>query len=323
MKVLITGSHGFVGTNLIEVLSGEHEIIRWDIRTDEVLPECDAVIHLAGKAHDTRNTTQEDEYFKVNTELTKKIYDKFLRSETKKFIFFSSIKAKDNDTPYARSKYLAEQYILSHTNSLISRVWRCEVTDSTDYYKGHAEIAESAEYKTNTDFTDYTDKKVYILRPCMIHGKGVKGNLPLLFKFVKKGWPWPLAAFENQRSYASMGNVIYVVSELLGKDVASGTYNICDDEPVSTNDLIRLMSENLGHETKMLNIPKPIVRFAAKIGDTLHLPLNTERLRKLTGDYIVDNSKIKYALGINHMPVKAMDGLKFAFQELIKKEGKR
>lgn len=290
MKVLITGSHGFVGSNLIEALSDEHEFIRWDARADEQLPACDAVIHLTGKAHDTKISDvgglKAEEYFYVNTELTKKIYDAFLKSEAKKFIFFSSIKAKDNDTVYARSKRLAEEYI---------------------------------QKKFRDESLEFRDKRVYILRPCMIHGKGVKGNLPLLFKFVKKGWPWPLAAFENQRSYASMGNVSFVVSKLLNKDVESGIYNLCDDEPVSTNDLIRLMSDSLCHKAKMVNIPKEIVRICAKIGDVLSIPLNTERLGKLTGNNVIDNSDIKKALGLNHMPIKAMDGLKCTIEELIKK----
>lgn len=285
MKVLMTGSRGFVGTNLVEALLEEHEIIRWDVRSDDELSECDAVIHLAGKAHDVKmsdvGAQKAEEYFYVNTELTKKIYDAFLRSNAKKFIFFSSIKAKDNDTPYARSKYLAEQYILSHTDS--------------------------------------TERRTYILRPCMIHGKGVKGNLPLLFKFVKKGWPWPLAAFKNKRSYASMENVSYVVSGLLEKDVESGIYNICDDEPVSTNDLIRMISEALGREAKMFNIPKGIIRIGAKFGDVLNLPLNTVRLHKMTGDSIVDNSEIKRALGIRKMPVKTTDGLNVTIKDLIVK----
>lgn len=280
----MTGSHGFVGANLIDVLSGVHEIIRWDARKDDILPECDAVIHLAGKAHDTRNITDADEYYKVNTELTKKMFDAFLRSKARKFIFFSSIKAKDNDTPYAKSKKAAEDYIQG---------------------------------KFRDESLEFRDRRIYILRPCMIHGKGVKGNLPLLFKFVKKGWPWPLAAFENQRSYASMGNVNFVVNELLNKDVESGIYNLCDDESVSTNDLIRLMSETLDREVKMLNIPKGIVRFGAKIGNLLHLPLNTERLRKLTGYYVVDNSEIKKALGISSMPIQTKEGLKTTIRGMI------
>ena len=95
MKILITGSHGFVGTNLIKALSAEHEIIRWDVRVDQPLPEVDVVIHLAGLAHDTKHTTETEAYFKVNTVLTQQIYDRFLESSAKKFIFFSSIKAQD------------------------------------------------------------------------------------------------------------------------------------------------------------------------------------------------------------------------------------
>lgn len=281
----MTGSHGFVGTNLVEVLSGEHEIIQWDVRSDEVLPDCDAVIHLAGKAHDTKNVSHDEEYYEVNTELTKKIYDAFLKSAAKKFIFFSSIKAQDGDTAYAKSKKAAEEYICG---------------------------------KFRDECLEFSDKKVYILRPCMIHGKGVKGNLPLLFKFVKRGLPWPLAAFENQRNYSSMGNVCYVVSELLRKDVESGTYNICDDEPISTNALIRLMSECLGMKGRLLRVPKGLIKIGARVGDYLHLPLNTERLGKLTEDYVVDNSDIKRALGIRCMPVKAMDGLKTTIESLVK-----
>jgi len=285
MKVLITGSHGFVGTNLIETLDSTCDIIRWDAREDKALPECDAVIHLAGKAHDTKNTTLEEEYYKVNTDLTKKIFDAFLESKAKKYLFFSSIKAKDNDTPYARSKKTAEDYILSNTN-----------------------------------ITNDTNKRIYILRPCMIHGKGVKGNLPLLFKFVKSGWPWPLAAFENKRSYASIENVSFVVNELLKKNVESGIYSICDDESISTNVLIRLMSECIGIKPKMISLPKSVVRLGAKLGDLLHLPLNTERLIKLTENNVVDNSEIKKVLGINYMPVKAMDGLKTSIRELLKND---
>ena len=283
MKILMTGSHGFVGTCLIEMLSDQHEIIRWNVKSDEKLPDCDAVIHLAGKAHDMKNTTFEDEYFNVNTELTKKIYNAFLKSKARMFIFFSTIKAQDNDTPYARSKKAAEDHIISKKEEL-------------------------------------RDKSCYILRPCMIHGKGVKGNLPLLFNFVKRGWPWPLAAFENQRSYASIGNVSFVVNELLKKDVESGIYNLCDDESVSTNELIRLMSESLSIEPKMISLPRIVVRLGAKIGDSLHLPLNTERLRKLTENNVIDNSEIKKVLGISHMPIKALDGLKVSIRGLLRND---
>lgn len=284
----MTGSHGFVGTNLIEALSPEHEIIRWDARVDKVLSEVDAVIHLAGLAHDTKNVNKPERYFEVNTELTKKLFDRFLASGAKKFVFFSSIKAQDGDTAYAKSKKAAEEYICG---------------------------------KFRDECLEFSDKKVYILRPCMIHGKGVKGNLPLLSKFVSRGLPWPLAAFENQRSYASMGNVSYIIDRLLCSDVESGFYNICDDEVISTNELIRLMSECIGMKSRLLRVPMGLIKIGARMGDYLNLPLNTERLEKLTGDYIVDNSKVKHALGVEYLPISARDGLRQTIQSMINGKG--
>ena len=281
MRLLITGSHGFVGTNLIEAFAEKYEIIRWDVRSEEPFPNVDAIIHLAGKAHDTKHTTEDAEYFRVNTDLTKKIYDKFIESSAKKFIFFSSIKAQDGDTPYAESKKLAENYIL------------------------------------NKDFTDYTDKRFYILRPCMIHGPGNKGNLNLLYKVVRKGIPWPLAAFENKRSFASIGNVSFVVEQLLSSEVDSGIYPICDDEAVSTNQLIEMICDCLGKKARLWRIPRGLMNGIARLGDVLHLPLNTERLEKLTENYVVDNSKIKNALGIEKLPVRALDGLRSTINYII------
>lgn len=284
MRLLITGSHGFVGTNLIEAFAEKYEIIRWDVRSEEPFPNVDAIIHLAGKAHDTKHATEADEYFAVNTELTKRVYDKFLVSSAKKFIFFSSIKAQDGDTPYAKSKKLAENYIL------------------------------------NKDFTDYTDKRLYILRPCMIHGPRNRGNLNLLYKVVRKGIPWPLAAFENKRSFASIGNVSFVVEQLLSSEVESGVYPICDDEAVSTNQLIKMICDCLGKKARLWRIPRGLMNGIARLGDVLHLPLNTERLEKLTENYVVDNSKIKNALGIEKLPVRALDGLKSTINYMIKNQ---
>lgn len=281
----MTGSHGFVGTNLIEALSGEHEIIRWDARVDQPLPECETVIHLAGKAHDTKNVSREEAYYEVNTELTKKTYDSFLKSAAKKFIFFSSIKAQDGDTAYAISKREAELAIIQ-----------------------------------KEDVRRKLGKEVYILRPCMIHGKGNKGNLNLLVRWMKKGWPWPLSAFENKRNFSSMGNVAYIVDRLLSSEVKSGTYNVCDDDAVSTNDLIELIYECLGEKARLWRIPQGLMKGIAKVGDTLHLPLNSERLGKLTENCIVSNREIKLALDIDRMPVDAKEGLKESIRYLIKEQ---
>jgi len=155
----------------------------------------------------------------------------------------------------------------------------------------------------------YSDKRVYILRPCMIHGPGNKGNLNLLYNVVKKGIPWPLGDFENKRSFTSIDNLCYVVEGLLTKDVASGIYHMGDDEALSTNELIALMCEAMGKEPHIWKMNRKMMEGCAGLGTLLHLPLNTERLRKLTENYVVSNEKIKSALGIDRMPVRAADGI--------------
>lgn len=301
MKILITGVHGFVGSNLVVALKKEHTIygldiisplkegvektFSWDDLDAGNVPDVDAIIHLAGKAHDTKNQSAAEVYFKVNTGLTQKMFDYFLAHEgIKKFVFFSTAKAAADKVegvltedvvpapvgPYGESKIAAERYIQEHMPA---------------------------------------DKRVYIFRPCMIHGPGNKGNLNLLYKVVSKGIPWPLGAFENRRTFTSVENICFAVEGVLTKDVPSGIYNMGDDEALSTNELIEEICKSLGKKAHIWRLPKGLMNGVAKVGGWLHLPLNPERLRKLTENYISSNEKIKKALGVERMPVDARKGL--------------
>jgi len=153
------------------------------------------------------------------------------------------------------------------------------------------------------------NKRVYILRPCMIHGPGNKGNLNLLYRLVAKGVPWPLGDFKNKRSYLSIENLCFVVQELLQNvNIESGIYNLADDEPLSTNELIELLSESLKKTKRIIKIPRTLIKKIALIGDIIKLPLNSERLQKLTEDYIVSNTKIKIAIN-KELPISSQKGL--------------
>ena len=147
------------------------------------------------------------------------------------------------------------------------------------------------------------------MRPCMIHGPGNKGNLNLLYGVVSKGIPWPLGAFENRRSFTSVANLCFVIDGLLTKDVPSGIYHMADDEALSTNELIQVICEALGKKAHIWRVPKGLMATVARIGGCLHLPLNPLRMQKLTENYVVSNAKIKAALGIDQMPVRAKEGL--------------
>lgn len=307
MEILITGVHGFVGSNLVNAISkgniicgldiiapekeGVAKTYSWDDLDAGKVPEVDAIIHLAGKAHDTKNQTVADLYFKVNRDLTIKIFDYFCAHDSiKKFVFFSTAKAAADKVdgvltedvvpspvgPYGESKIAAENYILS-----------C-MRDNPDAFAGRG---------------------VYIFRPCMIHGPGNKGNLNLLYNVVRKGIPWPLGAFENRRTFTSVENICFAVNGVLTKDVESGIYNMGDDEALSTNELIEEICKSLGKKAHIWRLPKGLMFFVARLGGWLHLPLDSERLRKLTEDYVASNAKIKRALGVERMPVDARVGL--------------
>ena len=144
----------------------------------------------------------------------------------------------------------------------------------------------------------------------MIHGPGNKGNLNLLFNMVRKGIPWPLGAFDNRRTFSSVENVCFAVEGLLTKDVPTGIYNMGDDDALSTNELIEVICDALGKKAHIWRLPKGLMNGVARIGGWLHLPLNPDRMQKLTESYVSSNAKIKAALGIERMPVQARDGLR-------------
>ena len=287
-KISITGAAGFVGTNLQNYLKSSHEIVPMSVRykpNQEFEVTADVVIHLAGKAHDLKKVSQPQDYYDANYELTKQLFDGFINSEAKVFVFMSTVKAVADEvkgilsedaipnpkTHYGIAKHQAEQYLLSH------------------------ELPQG--------------KRVYILRPCMIHGPGNKGNLNLLYKLVAKGLPWPLGAFENQRSFLSIENLCFVIKELVeNESIPSGVYQVADNDPLSTNELIQLLGESLEKKSAIWKIPSSLIKSVAKLGDTLHLPLNSERLQKLTESYLVSNNKIIAAIG-KKLPIQAKEGL--------------
>ena len=283
MKIFMTGERGFVGINMISYLKDKYELTFYN-KDDSTNQTSDIILHFAGKAHDNGLSSSSLDYYESNTILTKNIFDSFLNSDAKIFITLSSVKAvtdsingvlteefiPDPVTDYGKSKLLAEEYILSKKLP--------------------------------------NDKKVYILRPCMIHGPGNKGNLNTLYKFISKGFPWPLGKFDNQRSFCSIENLCFVISEFIERnDIPSGIYNIADNDSISTNDLIRMIAESQNKILFILNIPKTIIILFSKFGTLFNLSFNSNKLKKLTETYLVSNIKLRNVLG-KDLPVSSKVG---------------
>ena len=112
-----------------------------------------------------------------------------------------------------------------------------------------------------------------------------------------------------EQGFTSVENICFAVNGLLTQDVASGIYNMGDDEALSTNELIEEICKSLGKKAHIWRLPKGLMTGIAKVGGWLHLPLNPDRLQKLTENYVSSNEKIKKALGIEKMPVDARKGL--------------
>lgn len=299
--ILITGITGFLGTNLVKYFASNPEVRIFGHSRDkdsaskkfEGLPvqwvdsyeadrlnrlNIDIFIHLAGIAHDLSNQYKDEDYFRVNDLATRDAYDQFLKSNAKKFIFLSSIKAavdiadvavseqvKCNPvTPYGQSKLQAENYI-------------------------HGQPIDPA-------------KRYYILRPAMIHGEGNKGNLNVLYKFVKAGVPFPFTAFRNQRSFLNIANFNFILDELVKSAIPSGVYHLADSGYLSTTELYRLVAAASGKKAATFSVPKPLVKILFAVTGKTHM------LNKLTDNMMVSNAKVVNAIG-KQLPVSIQQGI--------------
>ena len=299
--ILISGINGFVGKKLrisfsdeFEVkglsrsISADPDIYQWNELFSIRKPQR-AWIHLSGSKADEASVDLEKEL-----ELVSDAFRHFKETHSEIFIYFSSVKAVsskvngvllethlyEKENPYGAVKRAVEKFLLAQ------------------------------ELNAN--------QRLYILRPCVIHGPGNAGSLRMLFRFIKKGFPYPLGAFDNQRSFLSVVNMQYLVYQMVMQKPKSGVYNLSDDEFLSTGDLIKIMSKVLGKKVKVLKISPTLILKLAQMGDKFGLPFNSIRLQKLVSDYKVSNEKIKSTLSINTLPTSIEQGIEVSIRSFLK-----
>lgn len=295
MNIKVLGGTGMIGRNLIECLNLEDNLnlsilsLRDEKWKSDFNKDSDIIINLIGKAHDHDGLSDQKDYYLVNFELIKEIFTAFLSSDASLMIHISSLAAleefeaniplteKDKCNPvswYGKSKLEAEKWLLKQKIPC--------------------------------------DKKLIILRPPMVHGPGDKGNLGLLYKMISKGIPYPLSSFDNSRSFISITNFSFFIKKIIGNSdkLKTDIYHIADDESISTSEIVEIIKESTGKNVLNLPIPKFLIKIIAKIGDTIPIPLNTKRLKKMTSNLLVSNAKIKTLLEIDKLPLTARDGIK-------------
>ena len=232
MKLLLTGSSGFIGSYFQNNYGKEYDIETFSFLKDDLhsldLTQIDTIIHLSALVHQMGGADKE-EYRRVNVDNTLALAQKAKKNGVKQFIFMSSVKVygEETNTPY-------------------TEITKCEPQD--DYGKSKLEAEKLLMKMEDDDFT------VSILRTPIVYGKGVKANILNLVKLVDKVPVLPFGSINNRRSMVYIGNLCDMI-ERLYECKKSGTFLAGDDHPVSTTGLIEIIAKVKNKKVVLLDIP--------------------------------------------------------------------
>jgi len=294
--VLVTGATGFIGGQLCAALRQNGcEVVAlartartgpwdafavWDAMDPVTVPEnIDVIFHLAGKAHALAETQQDkDEYFRINTEGTRKLLEAARAARVKRFVFFSSVKAMgeggdicldeqaacEPETLYGKSKLEAERLVLEG---------------------------------------GFVPEPV-VLRLSMVYGPTRKGNLPRMIESVRKGRFPPLPETGNKRSMVHVDDVVQTATLAAEKDAAIGqTYIVTDGQVCSTRQIYEWICHALEKQVPSWHVPIGMLKALARVGDGIGIfrgrrfMFDSDTLEKLLGSAYYSFGKIERELG--------------------------
>ena len=269
IKVLVTGSSGFVGKQLVNTFSDQVDWICQSLRggIEELnidWQEIDIVVHLAGIAH-RMEPTPDQLYYSINTDLTLKFAKEAKSKGVKQFIFISTIKVYGEDY----------NHLTLETK-----------TSPNDAYGG-SKLAAEKELRALED----KDFVISIVRPPLIIGPGAKGNLHSLMRLAKKNVPLPFGAIRNNRAMISTTNLCAFIFKLI-KTPTSGTFLVSEDIQPSTTTLLSLIKESMGKKPLLFSIPDFLRQVIKKTKPELYI--------RLFGSLTVDNESSYQSLGFSN-----------------------
>jgi len=260
-RILITGANSFVGTNFIRFSLNRNidEISLLENRPEDLnFTKYDTIIHLVAIVHQSEQI-QEDEYFKINRDLCLNVAQRAKEAGVKQFIFLSTVKVYGEYNP-------------------MSGPWNedsvCKPDDSYGKSKYEAEI--ELRKMESPDFT------ISIIRTPLVYGVGVKANMLSILKLVDRFPFLPLGKVNNKRSFTSAENLVAFIDRIIEKR-ASGIFIAMDEKPLSTTELVRMISKYLNKKVWLFRMPG----FLVNIGKS-RIPKIFDRLY---GSFEMDNSK--------------------------------
>ncbi len=313
-RLIVTGANGFVGRALctealvrgIEVLGaarhygqlpvGVKSIAVGDIdhKNDwqNVLVGCDVVIHLAARVHVMQEYSENPlaEFRCVNVAGTERLARSAVAAGVKRFIFVSSIGVNGLLTG-PNTKFIEADIPLPHNAYALSK-WEAE------------QVLHQVAKETGLE--------VVIVRPPLVYGAGVKGNFAQMIKVLKLGLPLPLATIHNQRSFIYVKNLVDALILCATHPLAAdNTYLVSDNEDLSTSELLRKLSIDLGVSPRLFSCPEFILKYAGKLFG------KSDQVARLVGSLQIDSSRIRNELGWQP-PFTVDEGLKATVNEIVK-----
>ncbi|HEY0841793.1 SDR family oxidoreductase [Methylotenera sp.] len=288
MSILVTGANGFVGKLLVsDLLKKQYDVVgvlrsqhdnQADVKMAAIgeitavtdwstaLNAIDVIVHLAARVHVMNDQASDPlaEFRKVNVDGTLNLARQAVKAGVRRFIFVSSIKVNGEltqvDKPFAASDIPCPQ----------------------DAYGISKYEAEQGLLKLAKE----TGLEVVIIRPPLIYGGGVKANFASMMKAVKRGFPLPLGAINNKRSFVYVGNLISLILKCIDHpSAANQVFLVSDGHDLSTTELLKVCAQSLDVSPRLLPVPQRFLEVAAKI-------LGKESLaQRLCGNLQVDITK--------------------------------
>ena len=280
-KIVVTGTSGFVGKRFVEYNNNKYIIESLSLRDVDIstlkLKGVDAIIHLAGKAHQMEKI-EDRIYFDVNYGLTKSLVDRAMQENVPHFIYISTTKVYGDEI-----------------NSVLNENSPCIPTDVYGESKLKAELYLS---------TISSSIKTAVVRPPLVYGPEVKGNLIQLLHLCKKNIPLPFGNTQNARSMVFVDNLIALINTIIDQQ-ATGIYIAGDRDTLSTDKLVSLIRLNLGMKKMLITVPF-FLRKIIKI-------LKPRLFIRLYGSFIVDNTNTNNKL--NFVPPYSSE---YGIEQMVK-----
>jgi UDP-glucose 4-epimerase len=281
-RILVTGASGFIGRALVTELADSGHSVRAAMRQPaDVFPRSvevvavsdltrpvewrallkgiETVVHLAGIAHAGQDIA-EDAYDRVNRLATAELANAARAIGVRHLVFMSSIRAQSGP-------------------SSAETLRETDPPRPTDAYGRSKLAAEDAVRQADVPFT--------ILRPVLIYGPGVKGNLARLIRLAQTAWPLPLGLCRNRRSLLARQNLLAAIHLLLQSPAAMGeTYVVADPMALTLAEIVAALRAGAGRPPGLLPIPPALVALACRAAG------RAEEWERLGSGLVADPAKL-------------------------------